>query len=331
MKRGQQLLLLAACCAALLSWSCVDGLIEGLYCGKHNCYDVLGIDRSADAADVRKAYRRLAVKYHPDKTKEPGSREKFQLITTAYEILKDEEERTNYNYMLENPEQVYRHYYHYYKKRVAPKIDVRVVIAVSITIISVIQYFGWWNSYNNAMEAALRMPKYRVKAREMAKQRGLLHNLERRRMPRSHARETEEGILREILEQNLNILGGYSRPSILDVLWLKLLLSPYYIGRYVLWYTHWVWRFNMMGMEYSLREHIYLTRRRLKLSETQWEAFEQAQRDELVGRQLWLDDKWAEFQEEQDNEQKVKLAENNRYKRYRRYMKSHKPGRMSFE
>ena len=47
------------------------------------------------------------------------------------------------------------------------------------------------------------------------------------------------------------------------------------------------------------------------------QAFEQAQRDELVGRQLWLDDKWAEFQEEQDNEQKVKLAENNRYKRYR--------------
>ena len=54
-------------------------------------------------AEIRRAYRQLALEYHPDKNKGQGSREKFQLISTAYEILKDEEERTNYDYMLEHP------------------------------------------------------------------------------------------------------------------------------------------------------------------------------------------------------------------------------------
>ena len=36
-------------------------------------------------------------------------------------------------------DEVYRHYYHYYRKRVAPKVDVRIVIAVTITVISIVQ------------------------------------------------------------------------------------------------------------------------------------------------------------------------------------------------
>ena len=39
----------------------------------------------------------------------------FQKIATAYEILKDEESRTDYDYMLDNPDEMYRHYYYYYK------------------------------------------------------------------------------------------------------------------------------------------------------------------------------------------------------------------------
>lgn len=71
----------------------------------------------------------------------------FFLFLCRYEILKDEESRMDYDYMLDNPEQVYSHYYRYYRRRVAPKVDVRVVIAVSITIISAIQYVTAWQRY----------------------------------------------------------------------------------------------------------------------------------------------------------------------------------------
>ena len=56
-------------------------------------YAVLGIKPSASDKEVKKAFRKLAIKYHPDKNKEPGAQEKFQEIGAAYEILSDAEKR----------------------------------------------------------------------------------------------------------------------------------------------------------------------------------------------------------------------------------------------
>nr|XP_006824392.1 PREDICTED: uncharacterized protein LOC102801032 [Saccoglossus kowalevskii] len=116
-----------------------NAFIEGLYCGKESCYDVLGVTREATKGEISKSYRQLARKYHPDKYKGPDADTKFQTIATAYEILRDEDQRKDYDYMLDNPEETYRHYYRYYRRQYAPKVDVRVVIAVTITVISVFQ------------------------------------------------------------------------------------------------------------------------------------------------------------------------------------------------
>lgn len=68
-------------------------LVEGLYCGKLVCYDVLGVSRDASKAEIARAYRQLALRYHPDRQRDPepggeASEEKFLLIATAYETLK---------------------------------------------------------------------------------------------------------------------------------------------------------------------------------------------------------------------------------------------------
>ncbi len=56
-------------------------------------YTVLGVDKSASLADIKKAFRKLAKKYHPDQSKEPKAKEKFAEINAAYEILGDEQKR----------------------------------------------------------------------------------------------------------------------------------------------------------------------------------------------------------------------------------------------
>src|SRR5271154_1040999 len=56
-------------------------------------YSVLGIAKSADAAEIKKAFRKLAKKYHPDQSKEPKAKERFAEISAAYEILGDEAKR----------------------------------------------------------------------------------------------------------------------------------------------------------------------------------------------------------------------------------------------
>jgi DnaJ-class molecular chaperone len=56
-------------------------------------YTILGVAKSADAAEIKKAFRKLAKKYHPDQSKEPKAKEKFAEVSAAYEILGDEKKR----------------------------------------------------------------------------------------------------------------------------------------------------------------------------------------------------------------------------------------------
>lgn len=60
-------------------------------------YSILGVERSAGAEDIKKAYRKLARKYHPDVSKDPAGEEKFKEVAEAYETLKNPEKRAAYD------------------------------------------------------------------------------------------------------------------------------------------------------------------------------------------------------------------------------------------
>ena len=64
---------------------------------KRDYYEVLGVDRKATKEEIRKSYRKLALKYHPDRNKEPDAAEKFKEISEAYAILSDENKRLQYD------------------------------------------------------------------------------------------------------------------------------------------------------------------------------------------------------------------------------------------
>ena len=65
---------------------------------KRDYYEVLGIDREASASDIKKAYRKLAIQFHPDKNPDdPEAEEKFKELGEAYDVLGDEEKRAAYN------------------------------------------------------------------------------------------------------------------------------------------------------------------------------------------------------------------------------------------
>ena len=60
-------------------------------------YDVLGVSKSASAEELKRAYRNLAKKYHPDINKEPDAADKFKEVQAAYDTLSDENKRRNYD------------------------------------------------------------------------------------------------------------------------------------------------------------------------------------------------------------------------------------------
>jgi curved DNA-binding protein len=65
--------------------------------GSQDYYEALGVSRDASAEDIRRAYRRLAREYHPDVNKESGAEDRFKQISEAYDVLRDEEKRRQYD------------------------------------------------------------------------------------------------------------------------------------------------------------------------------------------------------------------------------------------
>jgi len=64
---------------------------------KRDYYEVLGVERSASKDDIKNQYRKLALKYHPDRNKSSDAEEKFKEISEAYAVLSDEQKRTQYD------------------------------------------------------------------------------------------------------------------------------------------------------------------------------------------------------------------------------------------
>ncbi len=59
-------------------------------------YEILGVSRNADQDELKRAYRRMARKYHPDVNKDDGAEERFKEINQAYEVLSEPEMRMRY-------------------------------------------------------------------------------------------------------------------------------------------------------------------------------------------------------------------------------------------
>jgi len=308
-----------------------------IYCGDMNCYEVLGVSRDSSKKDISKAYRKLAGKWHPDMFRTEEEKEiaekKFMQIATAYETLREDESRAEYDYMLDHPEEMWRNYYRYYRRRVGPKVDVRLVLAVTISLISAGQYYFAWTNYNEAIKCLAAIPKYRIQATEIAKGEGLLKKDKKadKWKSKEEIREEEENVIRSIIAEKMDIKGGYAKPHWTDVLWIQMIIFPYTLYRWTAFYVSWLWKFGIKREEYGREEQLYVIRKNLGISQGQFDQIEEEEVEDMLDQELWDKEKFKVWKIEKDAEMRVKMAQSGRYKQYRRYMKNHGGDRMTFE
>ncbi|CAH8533073.1 unnamed protein product [Dicrocoelium dendriticum] len=248
----------------------------------------------------------------------------FQLTHRWIQILMDDEQRREYDEMLDSPERMYFHYYKYYRRRYSPKVDVRVVIVTIILLYSILQYIGQWTSYRHALSYLVRDPRHRNKARDIANAQGLLAIRRKNcgtKMTREELKEREDDILRTIISQTVELRGDFSRPSLRRVLAVQLVVLPYTCFQWSLWAFTWMWSYWIMRRPYDDRAKAFLTRRRLGLSAAQWDALDEVRREGFMRKELWVRANYQAYLAEMAEEMRAQSAESSQSKRYRRYVK----------
>lgn len=150
------------------SWSSEElSLYDLVEAVNSNFYELFGISKDASTAEVKKAYRRLSLEWHPDRNDAPDATAKFRQIVSIYEILKSAELRAKYDNVLEYGLPDWRQPIYYYRKM--RKLSWYEAILVLIIVSTIAHYFMMWASYYEkylVLSQSLRRSKKRDKKEE---------------------------------------------------------------------------------------------------------------------------------------------------------------------
>lgn len=306
-----------------------EGMDDDMYCGKVSCYEVLGLERDAPVSAVKRAYRRLSLQHHPDKSRAKDAVERFREVATAYEVLKDEESRAEYDYMLDHPEEVYRNRYRYYRFRYARKTNVWFVLAGAMLVANVVQYTSWYSRYLYIRRQLKQHPEVRRRL-ELKRQKKAAEEEEARKQQRQQqpsqgggarqrrgaqqaaAEDPQEGVPEKGGEEDelagiVEFSGWQGRPPT----WRDLLIwwfprAAWRLAAYVYWLGRWYVKFSLLKHEYGYDERAYITRRvleeKMRAPPSYWKHMPESKRRELVAQELWVDENLLEFRRDLKNQ-----------------------------
>ncbi|KAF8410689.1 hypothetical protein HHK36_003222 [Tetracentron sinense] len=262
-----------------------------IYCDEEDCYDILGVSQSANASEIKKSYYKLSLKYHPDKNPDPESRKLFVKIANAYEILKDEATREQYDYAIAHPEEVFYNTARYYHAYYGHKTDPRAVLLGLLLVLSAFQYLNQWTRYTQAISMVKKTPAYknRLRALELERSGGLTN---KKKGHKHMDKKVEEDLSDEL---DLQIKGA-EKPSLWELLAVRFLLLPYTLGKklcftvfckLLFWSWCWFWRYRVKRAPYAWEDACYLTRKCLGVPLDAWRNIDESRKDDLVRRRLW--------------------------------------------
>ena len=266
-----------------------------LYCKQRSCYDVLELPETATLSEVKKAYRRLSLKNHPDKSDSADAREVFMEIATAYEVLGDDKMRKAYDDFLAHPERhVWEHYGHYYGAYYAPKSDVRLVVVGILVSLSALQFTIARSRRQWLADRILEGNKSQMFIkRRVVEMGGEKLNL-KKDGDFAAWKALEAAAKHEVL--NKAVVDGKplsSKIGLLDLLLARILLLPLDVVKGAWFHIRWLVLFTLMKRELGVEERSYTTRKVMSMPEAEWDAKDAEEREELLALELWLPEKQA--------------------------------------
>ncbi|XP_023519031.1 dnaJ protein ERDJ7-like isoform X1 [Cucurbita pepo subsp. pepo] len=270
-----------------------------IYCDEDDCYDLLGVSQSATQSEIKKAYYKLSLKFHPDKNPDPESKKQFVKVANAYEILKDESTRGQYDYAIAHPEEVFYNAARYYHAYYGHKTDTRAVLVGLLLILSAFQYLNQWTRYHQAVDMVKKTPAYknRLRALEFERSGGATN---KKKGHKQLDKKVDEDLDKELELQ----ITGAEKPSVWELLGVRLILLPYTIGKLLLWSSCWFWRYKIKQITYSWEDASYLTQSSLRVPIKAWKNIDESTKEDLIRRCLWKKHNMENYQSEIRKESK---------------------------
>jgi DnaJ family protein C protein 25 len=281
-----------------------------VFCGSLNCYEILGLNRTASTKDIKKAYRRLSLTQHPDKSNDPNATENFRLISKAYEVLDKNESKSNFDYYLDHPRDYFKVSGFHYMKNL-PKSNVWLVLLVVFGLFSWFLHVVQYQKYEKVVKYLKVATLNNLSPKNGgSKQTMELHQSAVRRY-NDYVKEAKaagdktagklkmnkdpafEKIVDEVVAE-VKIEGGYKKPEWKDLFILKLFKSPYTL--YVWAQTYHRRYISTAPLPYEDREEMAMQ----KIGMHAWGDLSDTERREFIEREIWKPEVYAQYFEEND-------------------------------
>ena len=144
---------------------------NNMYCGDKECYSVLGVERRASKRDIARAYRKLSLKWHPDKHHASAGKEKamaaskvFEQIGQAYSVLSSALSRRHYDQYLDHPDEAFKNTANYYRHAYAPTSNLFSVLGGLLLFCTGFQLLIQWQRWQKALKQYRRSPEVQQRA-----------------------------------------------------------------------------------------------------------------------------------------------------------------------
>lgn len=85
----------------------------------------------------------------------------------------------------------------------------------------------------------------------------------------------------------------------------QVILAPVHLCSYIAWYCRWIYNFNIKGKEYGEEERLYIIRKSMKMSQSQFDSLEDHQKEMFLKRELWIKENYEVYKQDQDRKSVV--------------------------
>jgi len=301
-------------CVVALFYVSEGSMTENLFCGNRNCYYVLGVEQTATSQEIKKAFRQISLKYHPDKNKDPKAVGIFREAAQAYEILNSESRREAYDYFLENPHSYLASLYGVAAAYTDAQIGFHWVILGTLLFLSGIQWINQGWHYTHVRTNIKKAPKFKQVVDQQWNEK--YSAAEQKKMKKDKTTEQKYAELaEEILEARCELPDP---PSVSSLLIVRAFRSPLTLFEAVSWHV----KFKVMKKPFGPAEKEYLTKKRMGMSEWRWKRLTDEERYMHMGKELWDDGKYGHWLKEEAEKNDIKSQISAaRYKQWKRWKK----------